>query len=719
MAKNDFNVEEPNYNVDPNVGVDNFGNSIVNENYNTTSNVNNIQSASNMNNYNTNGLPNMGNVNYYSNNANNVNSSNFVNPNANGVNGNYSQNQNNNFNNADVVFEDHFDLTPEEKIKEFINGINKKMLMFVGGIIAAILLIVIIIVVIVSRVNASYKAKVIIPDIVYMGETANISVQAQGKKDINLTKTKFSVSTVAPTKEDSKKKIKPRQAFYVLDEELKGQSVTNTIIPIQEGVSTINVVSTLGKRKLANEKKDVVVCPAFNANLLMFKDLYLVKDAKYSLNIDFGNELCSEGIQYESSNSDIFTVDEEGQITPIKIGTAILSIKKDDMSIDAKVAVTDKNIDVKALKVVPSKLQLAAGENVRLMLDHAPANATSGRIAFKSSDETVALVSEGGLIQAIAAGTAKITVLAPSGVKAEVTVIVTGGSEESDSAVPTEINLQKTEINLVQGNSERIIAIVTPDVAKNKKLTWKSVDENIATVDQNGVVLARNEGSTNVTVATFNDIIKTIKVNVTKMKSPVITASDKINTNHWHTKPYTLNFSGAANGLFYYYGTSEDNMTNTGNKLTISKDSNLIYYVKICTVSCQAKCQEKRVKRDVIKTCEKDCNPEPVICSSPTAYVSKLDTTKPEVLKIVGVETTRAVKDDTVQIAFKDATSMIKYWCVTNVDSASTCKWKTIQSSSSPVENYTATYNDIYYVFAKDAAGNISDSRQFEITNIE
>ena len=103
---------------------------------------------------------------------------------------------------------------------------------------------------------------------------------------------------------------------------------------------------------------------------------------------------------------------------------------------------------------------------------------------------------------------------------------------------------------------------------------------------------------------------------------------------------------------------------------------------------------------------------------SPVAYVSKLDTTKPQVLAVVGIEN-HAVKDDTVQIAFKDVTSLVKQWCVTNVDSASTCKWKNIQTMSNPVVNYTATYNDTYYAFAKDAAGNVSNGYKFDITNIE
>ena len=693
MAKSDFNIEEPQYNANMNNNYNNM-NASSNGFFNTnkTNTTNDFTS--------TNGISNNNNV---SNSAQGV----F-------------------FNNADVVFEDKTYLTPEEKVKDFVGGLNKKFLMFIGGIIFAIIFIVLIIILWISHINSSYKARVIIPDIVYMGETADVSVVAQGKKDLNQTKTEFTVSTVNSSKYKDEKVVL-KKSFSILEDEIKGKEITNSIVPIQEGISKLSVKSTLGKRKLANVEKEVAVCPAFTSDLLLFKSISIVNDTKYNLNIDFGEETCGRGVTYESSDTEIFTVSDEGQISALKVGKAILTIKKGSREISANVEITEKTVDMTSFSVNPEKVQLEAGENVRLKIDYAPANATSGSIVFRSTDNTVATVSDGGLIKAIGSGTTTISVSASPGNKhKDVMVVVTGGETESDGTEPTEINLNKTEINLVQGNSEKVLATVTPDAAKNKTLTWKSSDENIVTVDKNGVILARAEGAANVTVATINNISKTIKVNVTKMKEPVINASDKILSNRWHSKPYALNFTGAANGRVYYYGTSEDQMINSGNKVTISKDGTNTYYVKSCTVSCQEDCKDKKdngktVKDNngnVVKECKSDCNPKPIVCSSPVAYVSKLDTTKPQVLAVVGIEN-HAVKDDVVQIAFKDVTSLVKQWCVTNVDSASTCKWKNIQTMSNPVVNYTATYNDTYYVFAKDSAGNVSNVYKFDITNIE
>ena len=717
MAKGDFNVEEPQYNN-------------LNNNYNSNNTGYNgyYDNLSNMN-YSSNNI-NYNDVNAVDNNTNNNWGNNTtVGNNMNSINTNY-YNQGSYYNNADVVFEDKAYLTPEERVKDFVGGLNKKFLVFIGVVIFAILVIALIIFAIISHINASYKAKVIIPDIVYMGETENVSVVAQGRKDLDQTVTKFKAYSMEEVKTDTGKTKKIKKNTRVLnfvEEKVKGKDIYNTIIPNQEGSAIVEVESILGKRKLATVKKEVTVCPAFTSDLLLFKNISLVKDTNYDLKIDFGEEICGRNVTYESSNQDIFTINEEGRISALKVGKAILTLRKGSREISVNVDVTEKTVDMTSFSVVPSKIQLEAGENVRLKVNYAPLNATSGSILFRSSNDSVATVSDGGLIEAVGPGTTTITVsAAPGNMRKDVTVVVTGGDVEVDGTEPTEITLSKTELNLVQGNSEKILATVTPDAAKNKTLTWNSSDETVASVDKNGVVLAKSEGSTSISVSTYNNIIKTLKVNITKMKEPVINVSDKILSNQWHTKPYALNFSGAVNGYVYYYGQSEDQMTNKGNKSTISKDGITTYYVKACTVSCQENCKDKkangRIVRDdngnVVKECNSDCNPKPVVCSSPVAYVSKLDTTKPQVLAVVGIEN-HAVKDDTVQIAFKDVTSLVKQWCVTNVDSASTCKWKNIQTMSNPVVNYTATYNDTYYAFAKDAAGNVSNGYKFDITNIE
>ena len=73
---------------------------------------------------------------------------------------------------------------------------------------------------------------------------------------------------------------------------------------------------------------------------------------------------------------------------------------------------------------------------------------------------------------------------------------------EPDSAAVTGIELSKSELSLKEGKSETLIAVVTPDNAANKKVTWKSSNASVATVDANGKVTALKAGRTTITVIT-------------------------------------------------------------------------------------------------------------------------------------------------------------------------------------------------------------------------
>lgn len=64
------------------------------------------------------------------------------------------------------------------------------------------------------------------------------------------------------------------------------------------------------------------------------------------------------------------------------------------------------------------------------------------------------------------------------------------------------VSLDKTEIVLVEGSSEKLTATVEPTNATNKNVTWSSDHEAIATVDQNGTVTARRGGQAIITVTT-------------------------------------------------------------------------------------------------------------------------------------------------------------------------------------------------------------------------
>lgn len=578
---------------------------------------------------------------------------------------------------SNIVFEDKQDQTPEEKVKYYLSTINKRMVIVIAGILFLILVILLLITAYISKNRASYFSEIIAPEVVYMGETGNISVMAKGKKDLDQTTTTF--------------ESKNPDVVTILDKELKGKDVLNTIIPIQEGRAKIEINSKLNKKNMAKETREIVVCPAFNNDLLLTENISVVKESMYDLTTDFGEKECSKGIKYESSNEEIMKVDSNGRIEGVNVGKAILTLRKEARSISVNVEVTKAHVYMKTFSVTPTKVQLKPKQNVRLKVGYTPANATTSPMNFQSSDEEIVTVSEGGLIKALKPGIVTITAKPISSILSQNIQVIVSEEQSDEGTVVTEMTLDKTDITVIQGESEKVLATLTPDNAKNKKIIWESSDNNIATVTEQGVIYAKKPGTVTITASANNDVSRTVKVTVVKMKNPIIKASDEIETNQWHNKPYTLKFSGSENGVAYYYGKTEKDMNNKGTKVTVTKDEKATYYVKACKNG---------------------------VCSNVVQYISKLDTTKPKVLTVAGIDTS-ATKVDSVQIPMRDTMSLIHQWCVAPVDSSTTCKWKTITGATNPVVTYTATYNSAYYAFAKDTAGNISDSYKFEITNIE
>ena len=73
---------------------------------------------------------------------------------------------------------------------------------------------------------------------------------------------------------------------------------------------------------------------------------------------------------------------------------------------------------------------------------------------------------------------------------------------EMDSVAVTGVKLSQTSISLAMGSTQQLTATVEPNTAANKSVTWKSSNDAIATVNATGLVTAKAEGTTNITVTT-------------------------------------------------------------------------------------------------------------------------------------------------------------------------------------------------------------------------
>ncbi len=85
----------------------------------------------------------------------------------------------------------------------------------------------------------------------------------------------------------------------------------------------------------------------------------------------------------------------------------------------------------------------------------------------------------------------------------------------------TGVTLNKNTLTLGLGDSETLIATVSPDDAANKAVDWKSDDPAIASVDENGKVTAHALGTTTITATSkdIDDFFDTCEVTVVKKQT--------------------------------------------------------------------------------------------------------------------------------------------------------------------------------------------------------
>ncbi len=162
---------------------------------------------------------------------------------------------------------------------------------------------------------------------------------------------------------------------------------------------------------------------------------------------------------------------------------------------------------LQGLSISPKTSYVVIGEPVALSVALVPETASVDNLTWKSSDETVATVDTDGNVTTLAKGVALITAEAGG---QSVTAIVNVFAERVPA---TELQLNKSEINLLVGRATKVKATLLPEETTDKQnFEWKSSNENVATVSY-GFIQAVGLGEATIT-ASQNGLTASCKVTV-------------------------------------------------------------------------------------------------------------------------------------------------------------------------------------------------------------
>ncbi|MCQ4764096.1 S8 family serine peptidase [Cloacibacillus evryensis] len=114
-------------------------------------------------------------------------------------------------------------------------------------------------------------------------------------------------------------------------------------------------------------------------------------------------------LEWESSKEGVATVDADGMVTAHSGGTTVITARATDGSKIGSNPYSVTVIPVESVALNKSALSLAKGASETLTATAKPDNPSGYRVGWWSSDEEIATVDTGGVVTAVAAGTAAIT----------------------------------------------------------------------------------------------------------------------------------------------------------------------------------------------------------------------------------------------------------------------------------------------------------------------
>ncbi|MBQ5905178.1 MAG: Ig-like domain-containing protein, partial [Clostridia bacterium] len=255
---------------------------------------------------------------------------------------------------------------------------------------------------------------------------------------------------------------------------------------------------------------------------------------------------------WSSSNESVATVNGSGVISGKAKGTATITVQTEDGGFKDTCTVEVVQL-VTAISLESTSISLDAGKTKTLVATVSPASASNKNVTWKSSDKKIAKVSSKGVVTAVKAGTAVITVQSKNGnVSTTCRVTVTQPA--------TGISLNKKSAYCDVGGKYTLKATLKPANVTSNYVTWTSSNTKVATVTSKGVVKGLKTGTTTITAATANGTYKaTCKITVIKAVTSVALDKSTLSINVGKTSTLTPTVKPSSASIKTVSWSSSDN----------------------------------------------------------------------------------------------------------------------------------------------------------------
>ena len=266
-----------------------------------------------------------------------------------------------------------------------------------------------------------------------------------------------------------------------------------------------------------------------------------------ALEITFNKDVETKNINWNSSNPNIASVNEQGLVTGVAQGsTTITATAENNYKVECLVTVYNV---IESVKIQSINSKIVVGDLVELTALISPTNVKDTTLSW-SLEETECATLENNILTTLKPGNIIINVTTVNNKKDTIELTIYTDVEITfDVEDSIEINIEK---------AKQINATITPNDIQFGNINWYSENEDIATVE-NGLITALKEGKTTIIAAIYYEDIEIKKsIEISVVLPDVIDVKFSENGNE--------NF--IANSSIYNIENGYYKFSNVGHKLT-------------------------------------------------------------------------------------------------------------------------------------------------------
>ncbi|MFQ9063644.1 MAG: GH25 family lysozyme [Eubacterium sp.] len=231
-------------------------------------------------------------------------------------------------------------------------------------------------------------------------------------------------------------------------------------------------------------------------------DIVLGTTESYALSTTVTNGNLSQ-VTFSTGNKKIATVDENGKITAVGVGTSKITAK----TYNGKTASCTVTVKKLADSITLNKTSITLGVGEKYDLNSSIPNNTAAyyRLYYSNNTSIAPVQKAGGLVTAKTVGTTTIRCKLSNGKEAICKVTV--------KSAPSRVTVSDKSATLKVGQSKTLKATLNNN-AYSYRSTWTSSNTYVATVNSTGKISAKSQGTATITYKTYNGKTASCKLTV-------------------------------------------------------------------------------------------------------------------------------------------------------------------------------------------------------------